>query len=345
MLDLRRPHELAEAAGRCRPDHFRVEEPLRRRVDRRAGVASLLRPEPGHYNGWWFFAFPLRLLGRVGLPLPLFLRGDDVEYGCRLLRAGVPTVSLPGVAVWHEPFESKGHRWQPYYELRNLLVVAALHFPRRSGALVARRFLSRLLDELLTYDYHGAWLLCEAVAAYLRGPAELRRPPLQVHARLLAARDEPAPEVTPCVAGLPGVEAVAPPARPWSLRARRLRQVVRNLVRPSPPAGAAPAGVLRPADEQWYAVAGHEVVAVGDSGGWLVLRRSRGRFVRLLLRGLWLALRLFGGQRGAVRRWRGAAPALAGRPFWAEYLGGGKEIKRATKEARGDAASPEVAVS
>jgi galactofuranosylgalactofuranosylrhamnosyl-N-acetylglucosaminyl-diphospho-decaprenol beta-1,5/1,6-galactofuranosyltransferase len=350
MLDLRRPCELAEAAGRYRPDHVRVEEPVRRRVGRPSGLAPLIRPGEAHYNGWWFFAFPLRLLGRVGLPLPLFLRGDDVEFGCRLLRAGVPTVSLPGVAVWHEPFESKGHGWQPYYELRNLLIVGALHFPGRGGSRVARRFFSRLLDELLAYDYHGAWLLCEAVAAYLRGPGELRRPPLPAHARLLAARNELVPEGITPDAALPTVRGAPPPAGPWSLRASRLRQVMRNLVRSGPPADSRPLCVLRPADEQWYAVAGQEVVAVGARPGeWLVLRRSRGRFVRLLLRGLWLALRLLAGQRRTARRWREGAPALAGRPFWREYLGPGasrqKEIKRATEGAIGDAAAPGVAVS
>ena len=347
MLDLRRPRELAEAAGRYRPDHVRVEEPVRRRVDRRAGLTPLIRPGSGHYNGWWFFAFPLPLLGRVGLPLPLFLRGDDVEFGCRLLRAGVPTVALPGVAVWHEPFESKGHGWQPYYELRNLLVVGALHFPR-GGALVARRFLSRLLDELLAYDYHEAWLLCEAVAAYLRGPGELRRPPGPAHARLLAARGGLLPESMPVDAALSPLRERAPPAGPWSLRAGRWRQVVRNLVRPGPPADSRPCRALRPADEQWYAVAGQDVLAVeAPRGGWLVLRRSRGRFVRLLLRGLWLALRLLGGQRRAARRWRVEAPALAGRPFWRAYLGLGreKETKRATVGAIGDAAAPGVAVA
>jgi galactofuranosylgalactofuranosylrhamnosyl-N-acetylglucosaminyl-diphospho-decaprenol beta-1,5/1,6-galactofuranosyltransferase len=346
MLDLRRPCELAETAGRYRPDHVRVTEPLRRRMDRTSGLNALIRPEEGHYNGWWFFAFPLRLLDRVGLPLPLFLRGDDVELGCRLLRAGVPTVSLPGVAVWHEPFECKGHGWQPYYELRNLLIVGALHFPARGGAAVARRFLSRLLDELLAYDYGEAWLLCEAVAAYLRGPDELRRPPGPAHARLRAAHAALAPEAMPCGVTLPAVRPAPPPAGPWSRRARRLGQVVRNLVRPGPPADALPAGVLRPADEQWYVIAGHDVVAVAGPGGRpLVLRRARGRFVRLLLRGVWLALRLLGGQRRSVRRWCQGAPALTGRPFWGAYLGRAQEITKAVQGAIGDAAAPAAAVS
>ena len=122
------------------------------------------------------------MLDRVGLPLPLFLRGDDLEFGCRLMRNGVPTVSLPGVAVWHEPFERKGRGWHAFYELRNQLIVGALHFPTRAARPPwPAGFFSRLLDELLAYDYYESWLLCEAAAAYLRGPMALRNPPLSVH--------------------------------------------------------------------------------------------------------------------------------------------------------------------
>ena len=71
--------------------------------------------------------------------------------------------------------------------------------------------------------------------------------------------------------------------------------------------------------------------------------------MRLLLRGLWLALRLLVGQRRAARCWRTEGPALAGRAFWREYLGAGagreKETMGATKGAMGDAAAPGVAVA
>jgi len=60
-----------------------------------------------HFNGWWMFGFPKRWVERVGMPLPCFIRGDDIEFGMRLHEAGLPTVPLPGVAVWHEPFYLK----------------------------------------------------------------------------------------------------------------------------------------------------------------------------------------------------------------------------------------------
>ncbi|MHB1424480.1 MAG: glycosyltransferase, partial [Gemmataceae bacterium] len=177
MLDRRRPRQLVETGSRYLPEQVRIDEPSRRRLDRSGDLTPFLKPRPRHYNGWWFCAFPLSVLERTGLPLPLFLRGDDLEFGCRLLRHGVPTVALPGVAVWHEPFERKGRGCHSFLELRNYLIVGALHFPTVGAATVARRFFSRVLDELLAYDYYEAWLLCEAAAAYLHGPESLRQPP------------------------------------------------------------------------------------------------------------------------------------------------------------------------
>ena len=41
------------------------------------------------------------------MPLPCFIRADDVEFGLRLHRDGVVTVPRPGVGICHEPFYLK----------------------------------------------------------------------------------------------------------------------------------------------------------------------------------------------------------------------------------------------
>lgn len=322
MLDASRPCELVEAGSRYRPDHLRIDEPQRRRVDRANDLTPLLDPPPRHYTGWWFFAFPRAVLDRVGLPLPLFVRGDDLEFGCRLLRNGVQTVAFPGVAVWHESFERKGRGWHAFYELRNQWIAGALHFPAVSAATAARRFFSRLLDELLAYDYYESWLFCEAAAAYLRGPESLRRPPLCVHHFLQSMQTKLAPSRQSRAAAPRATLRLRPALGAAGARLRRLRLVFRNLLRPSPPPQSQARLVLRGPGEQWYHVAGADVVGVEEPhhDQLVVLRRSRGRFLRLLLRGVRLALTLLVFHRRAVRRWRAGAPELTSPAFWKEHL-------------------------
>src|SRR5579883_955664 len=322
MLDRFRPRQLVESGSRYLPEQVRIDEPSRHRVDRAEDLFPFLKPQPRNYNGWWFFAFPLSVLDRAGFPLPLFLRGDDVEFGCRLMRQGVPTVALPGVGVWHEPFERKGHSWHAFYELRNYLIVGALHFPIIRAATVARRFLSRVLDELLAYDYYEAWLLCEAAGAYLLGSEALRRPPLAVHHHLqrmgekLALGELPRDDIE-------GAErSISTAIGPQATRAWRWLLVLRNLLLPSPSTETPPKRILPPNGEQWYDVAGADVVGLADatSAHLTVLRRSRGRFIWLLLRSLWTAIRLLVTHRRALGRWRADAGTLTTRAFWKEYL-------------------------
>jgi galactofuranosylgalactofuranosylrhamnosyl-N-acetylglucosaminyl-diphospho-decaprenol beta-1,5/1,6-galactofuranosyltransferase len=323
MLDADRPAEVVESGSRFRPRHIRIDEPSRRRVDHAEGLTPFLEDRPRHYNGWWFLAFPLAALERAGLPLPLFLRGDDVEFGCRLLQQGIPTLTPPGVAVWHEPFERKGRGWHAFYELRNLLIVGALHFPAVGALTLARRFLSRLLDELLAYDYYDGWLLCAAAADFLRGPKTLCEPPLATHQRLLTVRERLAPVHQPRAEITLVASSTRRPRGRLGVRLRRLGLVFRNLVLSSPSAESKPEQLFRGGGEQWYNVAGADVVAVEEPhrDDLIVLRRSRGHFVRLLLRGLWLALRLICQHRRAARQWRLCSGQMMTRRFWAEYLG------------------------
>ncbi|HVS68671.1 MAG TPA: glycosyltransferase, partial [Mycobacteriales bacterium] len=66
------------------------------------------------YNGWWMCLIPTEVIHQVGLALPVFIKWDDAEYGLRAAAAGYPTVSMPGVAVWHVPWQDKNDAldWQ-----------------------------------------------------------------------------------------------------------------------------------------------------------------------------------------------------------------------------------------
>lgn len=63
---------------------------------------------------------------RVGLPMPCLIRGDDMEYGVRLAQHDIPTVPVPGIAVWHEPFYLKLGSRLYYFKVRNRLTMHSL---------------------------------------------------------------------------------------------------------------------------------------------------------------------------------------------------------------------------
>ena len=79
--------------------------------------------ESAEYNAWWYCCFPLEIVTEENLPLPLFIRGDDVEYGIRNMKQ---LILMNGICVWHEPFENKYSSFLEYYIIRNQLITNAL---------------------------------------------------------------------------------------------------------------------------------------------------------------------------------------------------------------------------
>lgn len=72
-----------------------------------------------NYLSWWFCCIPMSIV-KENLPLPLFIKRDDIEYG---LRCGKKFATLNGINVWHEPFETKRTPILEYYYLRNRLIM------------------------------------------------------------------------------------------------------------------------------------------------------------------------------------------------------------------------------
>ncbi len=129
------------------------------------------------YNGWWMCLIPTAAVRELGLALPVFIKWDDAEYGLRARAANYPTVSLPGVAVWHVPWQDKNDAldWQAYYHLRNRLVAALLHSPYPRGGSVVSENLKYQIRHLLSMQYSTATLRLMAIEDILSGPEHLHR--------------------------------------------------------------------------------------------------------------------------------------------------------------------------
>lgn len=118
------------------------------------------------YAAWWFGCYPLNVVHRIGLPLPLFIHGDDVEYG---LRAKSRVILLNGICVWHEPFENKRASSFSYYDIRNTLLIHAIYHPEYGYKAMNKYLFRRMVPLLLRYRYKDIRLLCRGVWDFLKG--------------------------------------------------------------------------------------------------------------------------------------------------------------------------------
>ncbi|KAB2348069.1 glycosyltransferase family 2 protein [Actinomadura rudentiformis] len=127
------------------------------------------------YNGWWMCLIPTDVMRKVGLSMPMFIKWDDAEYCVRAGNAGFPTVSLPGMAAWHVPWQDKddGIDWQAYFHERNRIVTALLHSPYdRGGNLVKESFIISV-KHALAMQYSTAELMLTAIEDVLSGPEHM----------------------------------------------------------------------------------------------------------------------------------------------------------------------------
>lgn len=134
---------------------------------------NLLRNEEepcgyGHrYAGWWYCCIPTHMIREKGLPLPLFIRFDDVEFG---LRCKPKFVTMNGICIWHMGFAGKYNLAMDRYQMcRNPLVVDAVG--SMPGTVNAPDYVRKAFrSELLKFNYNAAELILRAFKDFLRGP-------------------------------------------------------------------------------------------------------------------------------------------------------------------------------
>jgi len=323
MLDMLRPMEVYEAGALLDPGSLGITTPIHRlRAETAASLEPFLEVGYTHYNAWWFFAFPLRVLDRVGLPLPLFIRGDDVEFGYRLHQAGITTTTVPGLGVWHEPFYLKRGGWQAYYDLRNMLILTSVHLDMNPRQII-KVFLKRVFTQLFCLNYYEVAILCEAVDDYLRGPKVVEGDPREIHKKLQVLRRDYPQESAPRAKCLPVVPPPPPPVSILQRRKHLLRCIWHQLSRPSPPAHAPAGRVIPDAYARWWSLSLADVVGVEDwhTESHRVYRRSRESLIKLAKHGLKAALALYRNHGRATSEWRAVKDRLTTSEFWHQYLG------------------------
>lgn len=172
MLDLYRPthlHELGCWIGR--PKLLSVSACVAELELAPAGSLDRLGrvPEPT-FNAWWFMAISRDAVEKNGLPLPCFIRGDDKEFGLRMLQKGIPTLPVPGLAVWHMPFYAKVSAWLYYYNSYNDLLIRSLRNPELTGEVLAGAVWDEIEHYLEKLEYDQAAMRVLGLEHFLLGP-------------------------------------------------------------------------------------------------------------------------------------------------------------------------------
>lgn len=122
--------------------------------------------ESRNYNAWVFTCIPLLTISENNLPLPLFVRGDDMEFG---LRNSKKILAMNGVCAWHAPLHNKYSSFMLYYTLRNQLVLNAIYDKNFTVNSAISLLKQNLIRELLYYRYENVNLIFKAFNDFLQG--------------------------------------------------------------------------------------------------------------------------------------------------------------------------------
>lgn len=119
------------------------------------------------YSAWWYCCIPIKIINKIGLPLPIFIRCDDMEYG---IRANVPFITMNGICIWHMGFATKYNAtFDKYQQHRNILIAQSA-----SNILPEIDVMHIIYDsfrvEMMRFNYNAAQLVVEALEDYMKGP-------------------------------------------------------------------------------------------------------------------------------------------------------------------------------
>jgi len=254
------------------------------------------------FNGWWMCLIPTKVIKEIGYSLPVFIKWDDAEFGLRARRAGYPTVSFPGAAVWHVPWTEKDDTidWQAYYHQRNRWLAAMLYSPFDKGGVLPRESFMVDVKHLLSLQYSAVELRHDGLKDLLRGPNHLHKTLGTKLGQIRSRRKEftdarvevdlgafPAPRSNRPLGG------GEPNGRRHAMR-MALKGGLRQLRPVSPDAGTTPEARMAAMDTRWWRLSHHDSVLVSSADGvgasWYI--RDRAQFIRMLRRSIKLHLML-----------------------------------------------------
>lgn len=290
------------------------------------------------YNGWWMCLIPISVIREIGLPMPAFIKWDDAEYCLRARDAGYPTVSLPGVALWHVSWVGKDDSidWQAYFHARNRIVAGLLHSRVPGGGTLLRHSRRVDLKHLMMMQYYPVALRHRALHDVLSGPEHMRR---NLATAMPAARALAAEFPETVVHKDTGVPLRSRRGRvvfkrmsmntfdsPTGLRLRwfTLTTLVAHwLHAPKPENVAQPEVEFGKNDAHWWRLPNYDsaLVSAADGSGKNIYTRDRRQFRRMLIESVRVHRRLRREWPKLAARYRAAAVEMTSLEAWRGTFG------------------------
>lgn len=277
------------------------------------------------YAGWWYCCIPVSKINPEHLPVPLFIRGDDVEFS---IANHAEFLTLNGICIWHKGFVNKFNAALELYLVhRNSLVIQAM-----SGIASDIDFVERIdgffKTNILRIAYSNCTLLLDAIEDYLNGPDFLMTPQGERIMKEKGAKNEFMTNVNVLIDKTDGIDpnrlyddmyAQKPLKgfKRWWYNTTWNGHVMFKCFLSKNTA-------VIPYD--WFYSDGRQymcknVLAISENGTAHLRERSRKTFLALMLRRNKLLKRYKREKRAVAERYRTAAKTLQSKEFWSGYLG------------------------
>ena len=284
------------------------------------------------YNGWWMDLIPTEVIREIGLSLPIFIKWDDAEYGLRAQKAGYPTVSLPGAAVWHISWVDKDDLvgWQAYFHIRNRIIVGLLYSPYERGGRLLRESTYADIKHSISMQYYTEEGRLRALQDVLAGPENLHpiQPVRIQEIRRLAGSFTDA-QMKESVDDFPPLAYAKPPRRgkritqpnmkslvPWTLKA-----IAHQFIAPvKPEFRDQPQAQVAHIDNKWWRMSLYDsaIVSNAEGTGFSWYRRDPQRFRRMLREALAIHTQIFAQWPKLREQYQSALPRITSLDAWAD---------------------------
>jgi galactofuranosylgalactofuranosylrhamnosyl-N-acetylglucosaminyl-diphospho-decaprenol beta-1,5/1,6-galactofuranosyltransferase len=282
------------------------------------------------YNGWWMCLIPTQVIREIGLSLPMFIKWDDAEFGLRAGAHGYPTVTLPGVAVWHVPWTEKDDTldWQAYFHERNRLVSALLHSPYPHGGKLVRESFENHVKRLMSMQYGTGEIILLALQDVIDGPDRMHHDILNRLQEVRALRDQyDDGKFEGELDAFPSPRRKKPPKRGKGIpvpatKVGKAKMAAMGLVRQALPtrelSAEHPEGIVPHVDQRWYRLAHFDsaIVSTADGVAASWYRRDPDQFRDQIARSAKMHARLYKEWDELAERWRSALPELTSPERW-----------------------------